>query len=296
MSQVDQCRSILVRLAAAIGILCVTPALSCEFTPIQIQSEALSFLQKEYPNDRFERGNAIDVIVMGEAEVGLQSLRRKLCQTNPSPNQEQRSVMMRAHFQEVIPVSRAAAAWKPPANWADAQSVIMLQLMPSDYLRDPKDKKALVARPFVTGVELAVVIDEKGRYGYVREEDRARWNVDVKTLFETALKNLDRANVNAKLQGGGDADKFLAMEEKDGYDAVRLLVPWIRQEAAKFLGDPFIAAMPNRDFLIMWSTKNSAQFQDFAKSRIRDDFAKQPYPLTSKTLKVWANGRVELER
>jgi hypothetical protein len=272
------------------------PALACEFTPAQIQSEALSFLQKEYPDDAFKRGSTVDVVVMGEAVLGLQNLLRKLCQANPSPSQAQRTDAMRSHFQEVIPATRAAAAWKPPASWTDARAVVTLQLMPSDYLRNFQDKAALVTRPFVPGVELAVVIDEKGRYGYVREEDRARWSVDVKTLFESALKNLDRANVNAKLQGGGDPDKFLAMEEKDGYDAVRLLVPWIREEAAKFLGDPFIAAMPNRDFVIMWSTKNSARFQDFARTKVEHDFTKQPYPLTRKTLRVWANGRVEVER
>lgn len=296
MSFVSQCRCVLAQLAVAIGCLCGTPIFACEFTPAQIQSEALSFLQNEYPNDRFKRGSAVDVVVLGEAELGLQNLLRTLCQANPLPNQAQRIEAMQAHFREVIPAVRTAAAWKPPASWAEAQAVVMLQLMPSDYLRNFQDKAALVTRPFVPGVELAVVIDEKGRYGYVREEDRARWSVDSKALFEAALKNLNRANVNAKLQGGGDSDKFLAMEEKDGYDAVRLLVPWIRQEAAKFLGDPFLVAMPNRDFLLMWSTKNSARFQDFARSRVRDDFTKQPYPLTSKMLKVWASGRVEVER
>jgi uncharacterized protein YtpQ (UPF0354 family) len=172
----------------------------------------------------------------------------------------------------------------------------MLQLMPSDYLRHGLDKGGLVRRPLVPGVELAVVVDEKERYGYVREEDLVRWNIDVKVLYESALRNLDRANVDAKLQGGGDPDKFLAVEEKDGYDATRLLVPWIRQEAAKFLGDPFIAAIPNRDFLIMWSAKNSARFQEFARNRVQDDFKRQPYPLTNKTLRVWSDGRIELER
>jgi hypothetical protein len=275
---------------------CSAPALGCEITAPQVQSEALAFLQKEYPNDKFMRGSTADVIVMGEAELGLQNLLRRLCQVSPPPSQAQRIDAMRAHFQAAIPPVRAANSWKPPETWSAARDVVMLQLMPSDYLRHGLDKGGLVRRPLVPGVELAVVVDEKERYGYVREEDLVRWNIDVKVLYESALRNLDRANVDAKLQGGGDPDKFLAVEEKDGYDATRLLVPWIRQEAAKFLGDPFIAAIPNRDFLIMWSAKNSARFQEFARNRVQDDFKRQPYPLTNKTLRVWSDGRIELER
>ncbi|HTE43077.1 MAG TPA: hypothetical protein VK629_19800, partial [Steroidobacteraceae bacterium] len=118
--------------------------------------------------------------------------------------------------------------------------------------------------------------------------------VEDKTLFDTALRNLDLKNTNAKLQGGSDPSRFLAFEEKDGFDAVRLLVPWVREEAVKYLGNPFLAVIPNRDFLVMWSVKNSPDFQTFARDRARDDFKSQPYPLTPRPVKVWADGRVEL--
>lgn len=48
---------------------------------------------------------------------------------------------------------------------------------------------------------------------------------------------------------------------KDGHDAVRILVPRIRQAAAPFPGDPFIAAVPNRDFLILWSSTNRSAYR-----------------------------------
>ena len=165
---------------------------------------------------------------------------------------------------------------------------------PSDYLRSFNKRRVLVTRSFVPGVELAVVLDGKDSYGYVREEDRIRWKVSEKELLEAAMKNLDEKKGGTKLQGGGDPERFLAFEEKDGYDAVRILVPWVRQEAAKFLGDPFPALVPNRDFLIMWSAKNSKEFQNFAKTKGAEDFKSQPYPLSPLTLRVWANGRIEV--
>lgn len=105
---------------------------------------------------------------------------------------------------------------------------------------------------------------------------------------------MDAQRTHARLQGGRSPDPFLASEEKDGYDAVRLLLPWVRQEAAKHLGNPFLAAIPNRDFLVMWGTTNSQAFQSRARDNVLQDFKSQPYKLSSSVLKVWEDGRIEV--
>ncbi|GAA5172993.1 DUF1444 family protein [Viridibacterium curvum] len=229
---------------------------------------------------------------MGKAILGLQNLLAKICQANPPLSKSVRQQEMRTHFQAVMQSLKVREA-KAPHEWKEAKEALFPQLMPSDYLKLLKEK-ALITRSFVAGVELAVVVDTKDGYGYVRDEDRARWKVSENELFDAALKNLNEKKGGTKLQGGGDPERFLAFEEGDGYDAVRVLLPWVRQEAAKFLGDPFFAIVPNRDFLIMWSTKNSAKFQNFAKTRGAEDFKSQPYPLSPLTLRVWANGKIEV--
>jgi hypothetical protein len=268
------------------------PVMACEITPHQVQAEALTLLKKEYPSRPFTRGANLDLVLMGEVEFGLQNLRSKICLAEPPLTAAAREGAMREHFVAMMLLVKEREP-KLAHSWKEAASIVSLQFMPADYLRPFNGERVLVTRPFVEGVHLAAVLIQKNGYGYVREEDRVRWNVDEQVLFETALKNLDLRNTEAKLQGGGDPDRFLALEEKDGYDAVRLLVPWARQEAAKFLGEPFLAVIPNRDFLVMWSTKNSAGFQSFARGRAEDDFKTQPYPLTAITLKVWADGRME---
>ncbi|OUC14617.1 MAG: hypothetical protein B0A82_11175 [Alkalinema sp. CACIAM 70d] len=267
--------------------------MACDITPVQLQNEALALLQKEYPERLFRRGSTAEVIVMGEVELGLQNLRSKFCLAKPSLDLKARQEEMRTHFAAMMQLI-AERGPKIPTTWGDAKDRVFPQLMSSDYLRPFNGARVLVTRPFVPGVQLAVAVDRANGYDYVREEDRKRWAVDENVLFETALRNLDLKKGNAKLQGGGDPDRFLAIEEKDGYDAVRLLIPWVRQEAAKFLGEPFLASVPNRDFLIMWSTKNSAGFREMAKSKTVEDFKSQPYPLSPVTLRVWGNGRIEV--
>jgi hypothetical protein len=273
--------------------LVALPAMACDFTPQQLQTEALAFLKKEYPTRPFTRGQNLDVVLMGKVEFGLQNLRSRICLAAPPLNMTAREAVMREHFASMMLQAKESET-KLPHSWREAEGIVSLQFMPADYLRPFAGQRVLVTRPFIEDVHLAVVVMQKDGYSYVREEDRVRWKVDEKTLFDTALKNLDLRNKSAKLQGGGDPDRFLALEEKDGYDAVRLLVPWVRQEAAKFLGEPFLAIIPNRDFLVMWSTKNSAGFQSFARTRATDDFETQPYPLASKVLRVWADGRMDL--
>lgn len=268
-------------------------AMACDISPLQFQSEALAFLKKEYPKQQFAQGQSVDVIRMGETELGLQNLRSKICQANPPLNGTLRQQEMRAHFKAMMQLLKAREP-KVLHTWSEAKGTVYPQLMPSDYLRSFNKRRVLVTRSFVPGVELAVVLDGKDSYGYVREEDRIRWKVSEKELLEAAMKNLDEKKGGTKLQGGGDPERFLAFEEKDGYDAVRILVPWVRQEAAKFPGDPFLALVPNRDFLIMWSAKNSKEFQNFAKTKGAEDFKSQPYPLSPLTLRVWANGRIEV--
>lgn len=269
------------------------PSMACEFTAQQVQTEALAFLKKEYPSRPFARGQNPDLVLMGKVEFGLQNLRSRICLAVPPLTGAAREGAMREHFAAMMLLAKKHEP-KLPRSWKEAEDVVSLQFMPADYLRPFDGKRVLVTRPFVEGVQLAVVLVQEDGYNYVREEDRVRWKVGEQTLFNTALKNLDLRNKNAKLQGGGDPDRFLALEEKDGYDAVRFLVPWVRQEAAKFLGEPFLAIIPNRDFLVMWSTKNSAGFQSFARTRATDDFKNQPYPLTPNVLRVWADGRMEL--
>lgn len=280
--------TILLSIAAA--TVMATP---CDITALQLQDEALAVLRNDYPNRSFSKGSSADVIVMADVEFGLQNLLSKLCAGPLSASE--RSEEIRRHFATMMKMTEQSAPTRP-LNWKEAKGIVTLQLMKEDYVRPFKGKRVLVTRPFIPGVLLAVVLNQKDGYGYVREEDREHWQISESMLYESALQNLDQITANAKLQGANGPDKFLGIEEKDGFDAARILVPWIRQEAAKVLGNPFYAAVSNRDFLIMWSKSNSFNFQQLARKNVRDDFNAQPYSLSPSVLQVWSDGRVEIAK
>jgi hypothetical protein len=269
-------------------------AADCPIEPKALQSEVLAMLKQEYPNRAFKAGNSSDVIIADKVELGLSNLRARLCLASPPLSAKERVAVARAHFRSTL----AIAEQRPPGGpegWASVQGLVMLQLMPAEYAQKfQDDDRALLSRPFIPGVVTAVVIDGERGYRYVSKTDLAQWKIGADALFEQAQKNLDAKSKAAKLQSSKGPEKFMAFEEKDGYDAARILLPWVRSEAAKLLGDPFLASMPNRDFLILWSAQNSAEFQKFTRQKARDDYKAQPYPLTPTTLRVWRDGRVEI--
>lgn len=269
-------------------------AMACEPTPRQFQNEALLFLQKEFPRQTFSLGKTVDVIVMGEVEFGLQNLRSKICLASPSMSPSARQEQMRIHFQAMM-VRLQERQPAMPGAWSEVKGNLLLQLMPAEYSRAIGKERPVITRPFAPGVELGVVLDGKDSYEYVREEDRTRWAISQQELFDAAAANLAKKRAGVRLQGSDDAtSRFLALEEKDGFDAVSVLIPSVRQEAAKVFGNPFLVAIPNRDFLIMWSAKQGTSFQSRVRSKVQQDFRSRPYPLLAVVLQVWSDGRIEV--
>ena len=74
-------------------------------------------------------------------------------------------------------------------------------------------------------------------------------------------------------------NRCIGIQEMDGYDAARLLVPGFRQFLANHLSMPFFAAIPNRDFLIAWAADCEQAFHQFAREKVARDFGERPYPL-----------------
>lgn len=267
-----------------------TAASACDLTPRQLQKESLAILRKEYPERKFSAGSDDNVILLGKAELGLDNLYNKLC--SESLTADQRGKQIRRHFANIVAMVDAHEA-KQPQSWADAKEMISLQLAPQSYLQPLIEKTKLIHRPFTPGIMMAVVLDAGDGYGYVRREDREQWKVSEADLFDQALRNLERSARDITLHEGKGADKMLAIQENDGYDAARILVPSIRKHAAELLGEPFLVGIPNRDFIVMWSTTNSPQFQLSTRDTIANDFANQPYAISGDVFEMWADGRIQ---
>ena len=283
-------RKLLLQAALVASLAFSSAALACDLTPRQLQKESLDILKNEYPERNFSAGAAEDLIRMGQAELGLDNLYNKLCSEPLAP--KERAKQIRRHFANIVAMVKEHEA-KQLKTWADAKDRVSLQLAPQSYLQPLIANTQLIHRPFTDGIFVAVVLDAADGYGYVRREDREQWQVSEAELFEQAQRNLERSAREIMLHEGRSTDKLLAIQENDGYDAARILVPSVRKHAAELLGEPFYVGIPHRDFIVMWSTANSLEFQRSTRDTLATDFATQPYSISGDVFEAWADGRIQ---
>lgn len=149
-------------------------------------------------------------------------------------------------------------------SWRQARTVLLPQFLP----RENAEKLPFVRMPFSPDLDIGFVIDRLEKYEFVMQSDQRRWEVKTGILYEQAIENLMERSENLDLSLTDSeipTGKYITLELADGYSAVRVLLPAIRRRVARELNEPFVAAIPTRDFLIFWP-------QDFS---LHDAFAEQ---------------------
>jgi len=280
---------LLVALAALLPACAPPPAHPSPRELTAFRDQVLAILASDFPERHFVATDDPRVIALGDARLGLDNLYTKY-ELAGGGSAALRDVV-REHFETTLASLDAALA--KPLAWEEAKPRLRPQLMPIEYL----NRLSLAHRPFARAVAEGFVIDRDKSYQYVRLDDLARWHVTLDALNEIALANLDLASKGLQVEDGGKGrDRFLVVETGDGYDAARILSPSFRESAARSLGTPFFAALPNRDHLFLWSSRSSPDFQAHTRNVVRQDFTERPYPLSASVFSATASAVTELER
>jgi hypothetical protein len=244
-------------------------------TPEEYQRHVLLLLTALFPEKYFEATDDPLVIAYQFARLGLDNLYTVYRRDQLAP--KERDECIQAHFSSIIPTFNIEGELEA-MSWADVQEKVLLQLMPVSH----RQMVPLVYYPLSPEVEIGVVVDLPTAYSYVREKDLAHWGVTPEQLYEVGLRHLERTSAELAFQYVDGPEHFMIVETKDSFDAARLLLPRIRRFVIEELGEPCLAAVPNRDFLIFWSVSNSANFNQLVRAQVRHDFETQPYALTAK--------------
>jgi uncharacterized protein YtpQ (UPF0354 family) len=243
-------------------------------TPEQYQQHVLGLLATTFPDEEFEGSPDPFLIKHGAAELGLHNL--YALDTEKRFDPEERDAHIREHVWRILEALQLTQNASVP-DWDEARGKLRLQFMRTEHtLRAP-----VITFTFARDVVVALAIDLTHAYSYVSPAHLERWKVAEEVAYEEALSNLEQASAGIQIHATGAPQALLAIQTGDGYDAARLLLPTMRKLAVEHLGEPCYAAVPNRDFLIMWSVSNPAEFQTMVRAQVRQDCESQPYPLTS---------------
>jgi uncharacterized protein YtpQ (UPF0354 family) len=252
---------------------------------LKFRESVLAIAKKQYPENAFSvPSNDPEVIVVKGVHIGLQNLRAKFQQSSRS--QAVLEELVKEHFALVL---RDIGKVETVPNYEVAKTRIRLQLMPKEY----GTKAPLVSFPFSDGLLVGLVLDSERGYLYLRKEDATRWGKEPPELRKVATENLDTASKNIPAHSANNEGvRFIALETKDGFDAARILLSGFRQFVGEQIGKPFYFAIPNRDFLICWSSDSGSKFQTFVREKVRKDFAEQPYPLSPNIFRVTTENEI----
>jgi uncharacterized protein YtpQ (UPF0354 family) len=231
-------------------------------------------LATTFPDEKFEGSPDPFLIRHGKAEIGLRNLYVLYTEKQFAP--EERDAHIREHVWRILEALQLSQDANTP-EWEEARGKLRLQFMRTENsLSAP-----VITFPFGGDVVVAIAIDMTDAYSYVSPANLQQWKVWEQEAYEQALSNLDDASAGIQLHATDVPQRLLAIQTRDGYDAARLLLPDMRKLAVEHLDELCYAAIPNRDFLIMWSRSNSEEFHTQVRAQIRQDSENQPYPLTS---------------
>lgn len=239
----------------------------------------LTILNEEFPGEPFLPGQRSDAIRWKDSEIGLHNLHADAASIHAEPSAVRQTIV--EHFSKIFKLTDGDLA-NLPDTWEEAKSRVRLQLMPAGFAR----AGVSVTYPFLDDVLISVVVDSEHGYAYARSEDLERWDVGLVDLYETARDNLQEASQNLGVSYYPGPPAIVAIDTSDGYAAARILLPSLRQFICERLGSPFLAGIPNRDFLIMWSTQGDAEFQSRMIDQLIEDTQSRSHPLSSQVLRV----------
>jgi uncharacterized protein YtpQ (UPF0354 family) len=193
-------------------------------------------------------------------------------------------------------IERYVAAWSPEICrdmgyelWAESERRILPVLKPRDYLSSHTTSR-LVSAEWLGDVLICYALQHDKVFRFVSDADCQRWEIDAERLHLAALDNLARLNWPSKMagtrqEGGG---KLILVTTGDSFAASRLLHPDLHDLFRTALGSPFIAAVPDRDTLVLLTNKASLK-RRIAK-KVKLDHDKSAYSISTKLYLVTPDG------
>jgi uncharacterized protein YtpQ (UPF0354 family) len=175
-------------------------------------------------------------------------------------------------------------------QWPDVRGCIMPILKPRDYIASEGPTQHILTREWLADVLICYAIHRRKMIRFLTGWDLGRWGIVEETLHEQALGNLasrswPRELTGARFKGEG---RVIVVDTDDGLASSRLLHPDLHRMFSGPLGNPFWAAIPCRDTLVLYSDRR--ELKQRIGRRVRKDHNASAYPVTDRPFLVTRDG------
>lgn len=175
-------------------------------------------------------------------------------------------------------------------TWEEAEDRLLPVLKSRSYIRPEGATRNLIAAEWLADVVICYAIRSTKTFRFVTSWDCQRWGLDEARLHERAMQNLTaldwpRQMEGARQPGGG---RLILVSTRDSFTASRLLHPELSRLFSGPLGAPFLAAIPERDTLVLFSNRNSLKRR--IVKQVKKDHDQSAYPITPRLFLVTRDG------
>lgn len=168
-------------------------------------------------------------------------------------------------------------------SWEEAAPRLFPRLVSEAFLRSLPDEQALYREEIGHDVYIALQLRYGPRARYVRLNEVTRWS-ESGDAFHQAVRNLVAHSRTLRLE---PIDRgLLRVRQGDGLDAARLVLPDLAVRLRRLAPEPWFAAAPHRDVLLIAPANDASLLLDLAK----DAAVRAPHPISSALFAVSEDG------
>jgi uncharacterized protein YtpQ (UPF0354 family) len=246
----------------------------------QTANEVLAALQRRHPEQEFHFDD--DKIRGRNQVVYLSNLLREI-RAAPA----RREQIITRYVETLVQPATAEIGHEV---WDDVRGSIVPVLKHRDYVNRDGPTQHLLTSEWLADVLICYAIRSKNMFRFVTGWDVDRWGLTAETVHEHALANLARLPWPKQLMGARikDAGRVIVVDTDDNLASSRLLHPELHQLFTGPLGRTFLAGIPCRDRLVLFSERR--ELKQRIGRRLKKDYSASAYPITPRPFQVTRDG------
>ncbi len=238
-------------------------------------------LKAHYPDRTVDLAGPLDLVLNGK-HLGLENLYRMVLH-EPNRGVE----LVESYLSRLI---EGDSLTSMPLPLSVAKPRIMPRIQPMSIF-DHLDREQVAHLPFVNETVIVFVMDMPQMTVSITVEQMLRWGLEIEDLDDISRQNLSgyAPDLQIQLVDSSEGGRAAIVSRQDGYDAARLLLDRLHDRLAPELDGDFYVAAPARDMFLALTT-DPPEFVDRLLSRVKLEYRRLPYPITTELFVVTRDG------
>jgi hypothetical protein len=174
-----------------------------------------------------------------------------------------------------------------PATWDEVKDHVFTSFFPSDY-----DFTDVIHSKVTDEFTQIYVYSSKWGLAWISKKELKKWGKSDADFIRQANSNGDKLLASSEITFDTIENRRIGIfeTEHETLTGALLFAPSLKEKIKKYIGFPFYAVFPVRDFCYIFSEKDFNFFSKKLGPIVVEEYTKSGYPITTEILKFSKNG------